>query len=70
MLPKKLNEIKVYLESKNGLDEDEKEFLNELKFINENISIQTELKNKYKDNKLFESFALAPGLCPTCGKRL
>lgn len=70
MLPDKLNDLKSYLEGKGILKKSEKELLDELSFIDENFLIQEELKEKYTEIKLFESFAMAPSHCPTCGKPL
>lgn len=70
MLPDKLNDLKSYLEGKRFLKKSEKELLDELSFIDENFLIQEELKEKYTETFLFESFAMAPSNCPTCGKPL
>lgn len=70
MLPNKLNDLKSYLEGKRILKIEEKELLDELKFIDENFSIQSELEENYGERNLFESFAIAPSHCPTCGKPL
>jgi len=70
MLPDKLNDLKSFLEGKRLLTKNEKELLDELKFIDENYLIKEELKENYGEDYLLESLAMTPSHCPTCGKPL
>ncbi|CAD0221304.1 hypothetical protein [Chryseobacterium sp. JV274] len=70
MLPEQLNTIKVNLEKLNNLDENQRELLNELNFINKSIALKKDLEQNYIVEKMiFESFAVASNTCPACGKR-
>jgi hypothetical protein len=71
MLPKQLHIIQEYLESLTSPDENQKELLNELNFIDVNEEINLEFTINYTvRKKLFESFSVAPSNCPACGKKI
>lgn len=70
MLLKQLKIIKEHLQNikEKDLDENQKELLNELNFIDEKLSQNDYSKYRYQ-KLLLESFSVAPKNCPTCGKK-
>lgn len=66
MLPKQLKSIKDHLTSLPKLDDKQKQLLNELIFVEKNLTFDEYL---YQE-KIFESFAVASTTCPNCGKKM
>lgn len=73
MLPKQLKAIKKHLDDlkiqKTSLTKEQKRLLHELDFLNNSELVELALSEyRYEELKL-ESFAVASGLCPNCGKK-
>lgn len=68
MLPTQLQKIKNHLLSKPTLTKVQKQLLNELNFIDGNQKISDEFKGYSYEATLLESFSMAVGSCPNCGK--
>jgi Tfp pilus assembly protein PilN len=66
MLPKQLKEIKDHLINLQKLDDKQKQLLQELTFVEKNLTFD---EYRYQE-KIFESFAVASGTCPSCGKKM
>jgi len=68
MLPTQLKKIKTHLLSISTLNKAQKQLLNELNFIDANNTIGKEFEKYSYEATLLESFSMAVGSCPTCGK--
>lgn len=73
MLTKQLKALKNYLDSlqaqKKTLTKEQKQLLHEINFIDNSPIIEIEFEDyRYEEIKL-ESFAVASGTCPNCGKK-
>ena len=66
MLTEKLKNLKIELDSKNYLTEDDRKTLSILKLLDNDENLK---KNLISGDILTKSFAVAPLYCPSCGRK-
>jgi hypothetical protein len=73
MLPTQLDAIRIRLEETQqagtALNGEQKELSAELSYLDENNNISQELKKWNSIRPLPESYTVATGTCPVCGKK-
>ncbi|XZF14852.1 hypothetical protein ACTHGU_01840 [Chitinophagaceae bacterium MMS25-I14] len=73
MLTKQLKALQVHLKELQvqnvKLTKDQRQLLHELNFIDNSSIVKIEFDNYSYHDTHMESFAVAPGFCPSCGKK-
>jgi hypothetical protein len=72
MLPKQLAQIRRMLELKDEniiLNDNEKEMLNELNWMNRNTELQRLIQSHITADNLVDEVEVLPDRCPGCGRR-